>query len=140
MYFIPTPLGNNHKLSQFVKSLGVCPGGWARLYLTDALVIHLRTHTLNKHYESDVCQKPFFSSGHLAVHRRRHTGVKPYECDVCKFRFSQSSSLTRHKKTHIMNKAFRRDLSMVGFSNLSRQTSRKRTHNGDKHKCDICKV
>ena len=36
--------------------------------------------------------KRFSRSDHLAVHERTHTGDKPYECDVCNKRFSQSST------------------------------------------------
>ncbi len=42
----------------------------------------------------------FPQSSSLLKHKRTHTGDKPYECDVCEKRFSESGNLLRHKRTH----------------------------------------
>lgn len=66
----------------------------------------MRTHTGQKPYACQYCDRRFSDFGSRVKHERTHTGERPYSCDVCNKTFTYSHVLSSHMLTHTGEKRF----------------------------------
>ncbi|KAF8788208.1 Zinc finger and SCAN domain-containing [Argiope bruennichi] len=107
----------------------------------DTLKTNYQTHTGNKLFVCDICEKDFSRKSHLDQHYRMHTGEKPYECGICGKKCSRKENLIVHYRTHLGDKPFMCDICNKSFAYKGYLNTHFRTHTGVKpYKCPACEM
>ena len=105
----------------------------------DALTAHMKTHTGKRPYKCTHCSKAYFSSKTLKSHMRIHTGENPCKCKLCGKAFSFFSTLHTHMMVHSGEKPYQCEYCDGSFHTASTLAKHRKTHTGEKsYKCDIC--
>ncbi|KAF9994177.1 zinc-finger protein, partial [Modicella reniformis] len=97
---------------------------------------HIQTHTGDKPFQCQVCQKRFSEANIMAQHMRTHTGEKPFRCTEpgCGRQFSISGALTIHRRVHTGEKPFKCKFDGCDkwFAESSNLTKHLRVHTGER--------
>jgi KRAB domain-containing zinc finger protein len=74
----------------------------SRRKVPNSAVWHKSTHTRDKPYKCDICNKIFSESHKLTQHKiSAHKRNESFECGICKKTFTKRQSLKRHWRSHL---------------------------------------
>ena len=131
-----------HKFSAHNKASFFCsiPGCKKQFKLKNLLTRHMKTHSSERTFSCESCDKTFKTKSNLYSHSVVHQKDSPrFFCEECGKVFKHRTSLTSHKRWHQGEKPYKCNFCSKAFNQKGNLQEHIRIHTGEKpFKCDVC--
>ncbi|ETN64118.1 hypothetical protein AND_004143 [Anopheles darlingi] len=109
----------------------VCPICGIKKQSRSAMLAHERSHTGERPYRCELCDKTFASTSCLRSHQRCHV-PREYECSTCKELFARLENLKRHIRLKHGEATYKCEICSKMFKTHEKLSIHKRIHTGEK--------
>ncbi|KAJ8945350.1 hypothetical protein NQ314_009251 [Rhamnusium bicolor] len=100
---------------------------------------HLTSHSEERPFSCDLCDKKFKRKHEVSAHMRVHDGSMSFECDFCSKKLRSKGSWMIHRRRHLKDYVAKCEICSQGFvTNQEYNNHMGSKHSTSNHICNIC--